>query len=290
MADRQLPPAVRGPAVARPVKLLYAKSAWEAAQLPLPAFLDRAARDGFDAAEIYLPGRSESPMQIRRLCAAAGLRLIVQIATAGRTPAEHAAALEALYGAACEAEPLLVNSQTGRDHFAFASSAGLFERALALEQAARLPLLHETHRGRALFAAPVTAEYLKALPGLKLTADLSHWFCVHESDLSDQPEAVAAAIAATHHVHARVGFAQGPQAGDPRGEAFRTWLDLHLELWRRIVTCRRKAGGPFFTFTPEFGPVPYMPVHPLDNTPVADAWEVNVWMRDRLTLEFGRGA
>ena len=272
------------------MKLLYAKSAWEVPQLPLPAFLDRAARDGFDAAEIYLPGRSESPAEVRRLCAAAGLRLIVQIGTSGRAPAEHSASLDTLYGSACEAEPLLVNSQTGRDHFPFAASAGVFERALALEQARRVPLLHETHRGRALFAAPVTAEYLKALPGLRLTADLSHWFCVHESDLSDQPESVAVAIAAVHHVHARVGFAEGPQVGDPRGEAFLAWLDLHLELWRRIVAARKKAGNASFTFTPEFGPAPYMPVHPLDNTPVADAWEVNVWMRDRLTLEFGREA
>ena len=33
-----------------------------------------------------------------------------------------------------------------------------------------------------------------------------------------------------------------------------------------------------------------MPLQPLDNLPVADAWAVNVWMRDRLTLEFGREA
>ena len=43
------------------MKLLYAKSNWEAAHLPLPAFLEKAARDGFDAAEIYLPGRPEPP-------------------------------------------------------------------------------------------------------------------------------------------------------------------------------------------------------------------------------------
>jgi hypothetical protein len=33
-----------------------------------------------------------------------------------------------------------------------------------------------------------------------------------------------------------------------------------------------------------------MPLRPIENEPVADAWEVNVWMRDRLTLEFGREA
>ena len=65
------------------MKLLYAKSAWEAPRLTLPDFLDKAARDGFDAAEVYLPGRSEPPAEIRRLCAAAGLKPVLQIATEG---------------------------------------------------------------------------------------------------------------------------------------------------------------------------------------------------------------
>ncbi len=270
------------------MKLLYAKSAWEAPRLALPDFLDKAARDGFDAAEVYLPGRSEPPAEIRRLCAAAGLKLVLQIATEGRTPGEHLRSLEALYARAAEAEPLLVNCQTGRDHFPFEDSVRVFERAEALREATGVPLLHETHRGRALFTAPRAAAFLAAVPGLRLTADLSHWFCVHESDLSDQPAAVAAAVAASDHVHARVGFAEGPQVGDPRGEAFAPWLALHLGLWRRIVAARAREGKPFLTLTPEFGPAPYMPVRPLENEPVADAWEVNVWMRDRLALEFGR--
>jgi sugar phosphate isomerase/epimerase len=270
------------------MKILYAKSSWETATLPLPAFLDRAARDGFDAAEIYLPSRPETGSELRRHCEAAGLRLILQIATLGRTPQEHRGSLESLYARAVEAEPLAVNSQTGRDYFSFGDSVGLFERGRALEEAHGVPLLHETHRGRALFTAPATAAFLAAVPGLRLTADLSHWFCVHESDLADQAEAVAAAVAAAHHIHARVGFAQGPQVGDPRGEAFSPWLELHLELWRRIVAARKKESRPFLTITPEFGPAPYMPLQPLTNEPVADAWEVNVWMRDRLALEFGR--
>ena len=272
------------------MKLVYAKSNWEVAHLALPAFLDRAARDGFDAAEIYLPARPEPPAEIRRLCAAAGLRLIAQIATAGPTPEDHARSLETLYARAVEAGPLLVNCQTGRDVFSFDDNVRLFAHAQDLGSSAGVPLVHETHRGRALFSAPATAAYLRAVPGLQLTADLSHWFCVHESDLADQPESLAAALAAANHIHARVGFDQGPQVGDPRGEAFVRWLGLHLDLWRRIVAARKAEGRHYLTITPEFGPAPYMPLKPIDNEPVADAWTVNVWMRDRLTLEFGREA
>ena len=272
------------------MKLLYAKSNWESAHLPLAAFLEKAARDGFDAAEVYLPARPEAPGEIRRLCGGAGLKLVLQIATEGQTPDEHLRSLEALYARAAEAGPLLVNCQTGRDHFAFEDSVRVFERGRELSEAGGVPLVHETHRGRALFTAPATAAYLAAVPGLRLTADFSHWFCVHESTLADQPGAVAAAVAASDHVHARVGFAEGPQVGDPRGEAFAPWLALHLELWRRIVAARAREGRPWLTLTPEFGPPPYMPLRPLENEPVADAWEVNAWMRDRLALEFGREA
>lgn len=272
------------------MKLVFAKSNWEVSQLSLGAFLERAARDGFDAVELYLPGRPEPAAEIRRLCAVAGLRLIAQIATTGRSPEDHARSLEALYRRAVETGPLLVNCQTGRDLFAFDDSVRLFARAQELQASAGVPLLHETHRGRALWSAPATAGYLRAVPGLRLTADLSHWFCVHESDLADQPESVAAALAAAHHVHARVGFDQGPQVGDPRGEAFTRWLELHVDLWRRIVAARKAEGLRQLTITPEFGPAPYMPLQPIDNLPVADAWAVNVWMRDRLTLEFGREA
>ena len=184
-----------------------------------------------------------------------------------------------------------MNCQTGRDHFPFEDSGpALRAWPRALREERGVPLLHETHRGRALFTAPAAAAFLAAVPGLRLTADFSHWFCVHESDLADQPGAVAAAVAASDHVHARVGFAEGPQVGDPRGEAFAPWLALHLELWRRIVVARARDGRPFLTLTPEFGPPPYMPLRPLENEPVADAWEVNAWMRDRLALEFGREA
>jgi hypothetical protein len=272
------------------VKLVYAKSNWEATQLALPVFLERAARDGFDAVELYLPARPEPPAEIRRLCAEAGLRLIAQIATSGAGPEEHARSLEALYSRAVETGPLLVNCQTGRDVFPFDDNVRLLAHAQDLAASGGARLLHETHRGRALFSAPATAAYLRAVPGLELTADLSHWFCVHESDLSDQPEAVAAALAAAHHVHARVGFDQGPQVADPRGDGSARWLALHLDLWRRIVAARKADGLRQLTFTPEFGPAPYMPVAPPDDEPVADAWAVNVWMRDRLTLEFGREA
>lgn len=262
-----------------PMRLLFAKSKWEAGHLSLEDFLDRCAAAGFAASEIYLPGLSETPGEFRRAHERAGLRSIIQLATSGGSPEAHLRSFEEQIGRAAECGPLFINCHTGRDYFSFADNLRLFQQTEQLATRAGATLLHETHRGRALFSAPAAAAFLRELPGLQLTADFSHWLCVHESDLSDQPEALAAAIAATRHIHARVGFSEGPQIGDPRAPHFQEWVAVSLAFWKQIAAARRSAGAEFITVTPEFGPVPYMPVIPMEGRPVADTWEVNVWMK-----------
>ena len=114
-----------------------------------------------------------------------------------------------------------------------------------------------------------------------LNADFSHWFCVHETDLRDQPEAVDMAISRAWHIHARVGFDEGPQMAFPLSPAAKPWLNRHLELWQRIIAARQADGAEFLTITPEAGPPGYMPIDS-DGTALADAWDINVGMRDYL--------
>ncbi|MDX2110192.1 MAG: sugar phosphate isomerase/epimerase [Verrucomicrobiota bacterium] len=267
------------------MRLLFSKSKWEAGHLSLDAFLARCAGDGFGASELYLPGQSETAVEIRAAHERAGLRLIAHIATAGATPAEHLHSLEAQFERAVACKPLMINAHTGKDYFSLKDNLRIFQRGEELADQAGITLAHETHRGRALFSAPATVAFLRELPELRLTADFSHWLCVHESDLSDQPEAMALAIGCTRHLHARVGFVEGPQIGDPRSPYFKDWVDISLNFWKRIVAARKSAGVEFMTITPEFGPIPYMPVNPADGLPVADAWEVNVWMKGFLQRE-----
>lgn len=264
------------------MKLLFAKSNWEAGDMSLPMFLERVASAGFDATEIYLPNVSESPADVIRWHERTGLKLIGQIATDGSSVNDHVAALERGYRKALECGAMAVNSHTGRDIFSRDDNLEIYRAGQALVEKHGLPLWHETHRRRALFCGPAAAAYLRELPALAITADFSHWFCVHESDLSDQNENVAAAIAATRHIHARVGFPEGPQVSDPRNPGCAVWLDRHVELWRRIVVARVAEGCEWLAITPEFGPVPYMPLAGIENRGVADPWAINCWMRDYL--------
>lgn len=264
------------------MKLLITKSDWELAELPLDAFIQRVADVGYDGTEIYLPARTDPVADIRKLHAAADLKMIAHIATSGPTAEDHLRSLESHYLRAIELEPLSVNCHTGCDHFTVEDNVRIFEKGLLLVERHGVPLNHETHRGRALFSVPSSKTFLHALPTLRLTADFSHWVNVHESTLADQVEDVERAMQAVDHIHARVGFDQGPQLSDPRNPVHSAWLKLFASWWDRIICARRHEGREWFTISPEFGPPPYMPLDGRTQKPVADAWEVNLWMKDYL--------
>jgi sugar phosphate isomerase/epimerase len=137
-------------------------------------------------------------------------------------------------------------------------------------------VLHETHRGRPTFSTTETLRHLEALPALRLTADISHWMCVHESDLSDQQEALDRVVPRVDHIHARVGYAEGPQVPHPLAPEYGAALEAHVRFWQAVLDARRVEGREWFTLTPEFGPPEYMPCLPFTRQPVADAWDVNV--------------
>lgn len=262
--------------------ILYTKSKWEMWDDPLEVFLRRARADGFDGTEIWLKTLAEPPNEVAAMHRAFGLVLVAQTLTEGDTPDEHVRSLEAQTEYALACDPLLINHHAGRDRFSFEDNARIFRRLIALGEAAGLPFLAETHRGRPTYSLAETRRYLEALPELSLTADVSHWMVVHESDLSDQEDALALALGRSRHVHARVGYEEGPQVPDPRAPEWRGHVERHLAIWQRIVDANVQAGADVLTITPEFGPPHYMHTAPFTEEPVADTWEVNVFMRDLL--------
>lgn len=264
------------------MNIIFAKSKWEMWQDPLGAFLDRAKSDGFDATEILLKTESAPADEIASMHADQGLQLVGQILTDGDTPDAHLRSLEEQFDFALACGSFLINHHAGRDIFPFEENLRIFSRMIELGRESGIPVAAETHRGRPTFAATETRRYLEALPGLRLTADFSHWMVVHESDLADQEETLEFAIERSDHIHARVGYEEGPQVPDPRAPEWKGHVDRHLTLWRRIVARHRDAGSTSLTITPEFGPPNYMHTIPFRNEPVADTWEVNVHMKEML--------
>jgi len=267
------------------MKLVFVKSKWEMWHDPLETFLERAKADRFDATEIFLATETLPPDEIAAMHRDYGLALVGQILTQGATPHEHLSSLEEQFAFAVRCEPISINHHAGRDIFSFEDNLHILRRIVELGTEHGLPVHVETHRGRPTFAATETRRYLEALPELRLTADFSHWMVVHESNLEDQEETLNLAIDRSDHIHARVGYEEGPQVPDPRAPEWAGHVERHLDLWRRIVSQRRGDGAARLTITPEFGPPNYMHTAPFSNEPVADAWELNVTMRDLLQTE-----
>lgn len=180
-----------------------------------------------------------------------------------------------------ELKPFFINSQTGKDYFSYEENKKLISLAENISQETGIHVIHETHRGKFSFAAHVTKQYLEKIPELRITLDISHWCNTAESLLHDQKEAVDLAISRTDHIHARIGFAEGPQIPDPRDPAWNDALQFHLNCWDKIIKLKKEKEGSI-TITPEFGPYPYMMNLPFTKQALADQWDINEYMMNLL--------
>ncbi len=264
------------------MQVLYARSMWGMKEPTLEANLVKIKEGGFDAVEMGAPHDAGERKDLRRLLDKLGLKIIVQQWTGGKSPDEHQASFEEQFRRGAELKPLLINSHTGRDIYSAEQNVAILRRAGEIERELAVPCAHEVHRGRATFCTNSTLALLDRLPELKLTADFSHWCCVHESLLQDQPEALERAIARSFHIHARVGHGEAPQVSDPRAPEWKEAVDVHVGWWQRIVARRHAEKAQVMTITPEFGPPGYMPTLPYTRQPVADLWEVNLHMKELL--------
>jgi sugar phosphate isomerase/epimerase len=253
---------------------------WGNNELPADVFIDRVKAAGFDGIEMSLPLDVTERDAWTSSIAAAGLGLIVgqwETALAPDFTSHRAALTERLHNA-CAARPIHINSQTGKDYFTAQQNRELLELAQDIARQHGVPIYHETHRSRWSAHPALALPYLRELPDLLLTADLSHWCCACESLLADQPHTLAETLPRVRHIHARVGHEQGPQVADFRAPESQAALAAHLAWWDEVVRLRRAAGDERLTMTPEFGPAPYTQTLPYTGAAVSNAWELNVAM------------
>jgi sugar phosphate isomerase/epimerase len=257
---------------------------WGSEELPWDQFCRKVKQEGYDGIEYAIASQvTEKELdEVWNLAAKQDLAIIAQHydtydADFNRHFDRYSAWLQKLKPYPVEK----INSQTGKDFFSFSQNALLIKAATN----SGLPVVHETHRNKFSFAAHVMREYLESLPDLRIALDASHWVCVAESYLDDQPEAMQLAISRTAHIHARVGYPEGPQVPDPRVPEWEEALNKHLNWWDRAVALRRKEGTRL-TITAEFGPFPYMVHMPATGTPIANQWEVNSYLMQLLKKRY----
>lgn len=255
--------------------------------LPFDMFCQNVKRAGYDGVEMELPFEPSDKEYIIKVLKKYGLELIGQYYQSfERDLEEHARNYEKYLRHLIEAKPIFINCQTGKDYFTFEQNAQLFALAARLSKESGVKITHETHRGKSLFAAHITQAYLNEIPDLRICLDISHWCNVHESMLADQSEAVALALTRADHIHSRIGHPEGPQVNDPRAPEWAEVVETHLGWWDKIVEMHRKQGTTL-TINTEFGPLPYMPAVPFTQAPLANQWDINVFMMNLLKKRFG---
>ena len=240
---------------------------------------------GFEGIECALPAEKER-RRLRRLLVQFKFDFIPQIFTAGDSVAAHVESFRRQIGEAAKFEPRFINAQSGRDAWSEMESSKFFEAVLNIEASAGIQVAHETHRGRILFNPWITSRLLSRFESLKLCCDFSHWVCVGERLIDDQIEIIRQSAARCLHLHARVGYEQGPQVPDPRAPEYATHLAAHERWWRLIWDAQKKRGDKTSPLTPEFGPAKYLHTLPFTNAPVADLWDICHWQARRQADNF----
>ncbi|MGO1869227.1 MAG: sugar phosphate isomerase/epimerase, partial [Sphingobacterium sp.] len=162
----------------------------------------------------------------------------------------------------------------------------LIDIAQEFSEKSGIMVTHETHRGRLGYCPQMIEQIFSARPDFLITADFSHWVCVTESFLENFSETLNEAIARTKHVHARIGYEQGPQVADPRAPEWKYALDNFLLWWDRIVQVNVNKGVDILPFTTEFGPPPYLQTEPFSQRPLADQFQINCYMKDLLKRRY----
>ena len=254
--------------------------------LAFESFCKQVKEAGYQGVEMDLPQETKQKDLLLAILKDHDLELVGQYYQSFETdPKANLNSYEKYLRHLIAANPVLINCQTGKDYFALEENLPLFQVAERLSKDSGIPITHETHRGKCLYAAPVAKQYFESLPNLRICLDISHWCNVHESLLEDQKEIVDLAISRTDHIHSRVGHAEGPQVNDPRAPEWETALDAHLNWWGKVIELHRNSDRDL-TICTEFGPYPYMPTFPYSEKPLANQWEINVYMMNLLKNRF----
>ncbi|WAC10893.1 sugar phosphate isomerase/epimerase family protein [Dyadobacter pollutisoli] len=252
------------------------------------AFCAAIKKEGYDGTEMWWPGSKEKQKELFDALKKYDLQVGILCGSGEKDHKTHLEAFKKQINAATTEfvqKPLYINCHSGRDFFTYEQNKAFIDHTTEASVKTGIPIYHETHRGRMLFAAHIARNFIEKNPELRLTLDISHWCNVHESLLQDQEETVKLALSRVGHIHSRIGHEEGPQVNDPRAPEWEAAVKAHLAWWDVVVEQKVKAGETLTVLT-EFGPPNYLPTVPFTHQPLADQWAINVHMMQLLRKRY----
>lgn len=267
------------------MKLLILCTQWGNQHLPLQDFFTKVKEAGYDGIDTGVPEDVNEKKKFISLLDEYQLAIVShQYQAKGNTIEAYCKSLEYFLSLSMESNPLLINSHSGRDYFSIDEQLRVIDTVEEFSLKNNIVVAHETHRGHIGYSPYNTMELFNNRPAMKITADFSHWTCVTESYLEQSPEILEEAIKRTSHLHARIGFTEGPQISDPRLTYWKEPVAIFESWWDKIIAYHKSINTNTFTITPEFGPPPYMWV--VDEKPIATQWDINLYIKKRLEEKY----
>ena len=265
------------------MQLLILSAQWGFENLQFEDFIIKIKEAGFDGVDTWIPEQVPERKEFVRLLQEYDLPVVChQHQAKGSNINEFCRSFEYYLNLSMECEPILINSHSGRDYFSINDQLRVLDIASEFSVKNNIRVVHETHRGRLGYSPYNAKELFELRPGMKITADFSHWTCVTASYLEHCPDIIDEAISRAEHIHARVGHTQGPQVPDPRAAEWLEATPIFMNWWMRIIGRKRANGDELCTITPEFGPPPYMVTIPSTGKPIADQFELNCLIKDMI--------
>jgi sugar phosphate isomerase/epimerase len=276
------------------MQIKYSCSYWGNDEYSPKAFIDKVYQSGYDGVELFLQPPDKITADFMEAITAIRLKqpdfylIALQLTAPSKESVDsYITKMEKALDALVALNPLFINSHTGKDYYSFDDNCRVIEAALNFSQKKGVKILHETHRGRFSFHSASLIPYLKKFPEIELVGDFSHFCTVSESMLEDQEEILNNIIPHVRHVHARVGFEQAPQVNNPAAPEWHHYLEKFMGWWQQIAESNKISKRNVLTFTPEFGPVPYMPVEPFTQKQMSNVWDNNIFILQKLKEELG---
>ena len=209
------------------MKIKILSPLWGHEHISQPDFLEKIRLAGYDGFDMWLPEDPLLKKQLFGYLQKYEMCIVThQHQASGATFDDFKLSFQKNLSLCSEPTPLLINSHTGRDYFSLEQNLTLIDIANEFSVKSGITVVHETHRGRLGYSPQITEQIFKMKKDFMITADFSHWVCVTESFLENFSQTLSEAIERTLHVHARVGYEEGPQVpgSESTGMAIRNGL------------------------------------------------------------------
>lgn len=255
-----------------------------------------AIKCGYDGIEGQVPESESEQNELLEALEKTGATFIQEIATTGSfvpdrglSPSDHLEHLEQQLIAGEKFRPKFVTCLGGCDAWDLTTAIDFFTTALDIARGLNTEISFETHRGRPTFNPWSTQALCEAIPNLKLTFDISHWCVVCEGLQHSERELIRELAHRARHIHARVGYDQGPQVADPFQGVYQHDMSLHLDVWRDLIAAQQQSDqSAYISITPEFGVDGYQYRSIDGRSTLVEPRVLNHKMRDALQQHFAQ--